>query len=136
MRNRILIVDNDEKVLIELERALEQAGYETETAWDLPEGLDVLADGRFHLLLVGDHPPELNCERVLRVLAREGVEVPVVVMHTRPRHPFAEAFIAHLGAAGVVCKWNQEEVLSTVRRCLGVPPQAVKYPKGRAAQAS
>lgn len=136
MRNRILIVDNDEKVLIELERALEQEGYETEIAWDLPEGLDVLADGRFHLLLVGDHPPELNCERVLRVLAREGVDVPVVVMHTRPRHPFAEAFIAHLGAAGVVCKWNQKEVIETVERCLGVPPQAMKPRMGRAAQAS
>ncbi|MGH9522647.1 MAG: response regulator [Terriglobales bacterium] len=136
MRNRILIVDNDEKVLIELERALEQAGYETETAWDLPEGLDVLADGRFHLLLVGDHPPELNCERVLRVLAREGVEVPVIVMHTRPRHPFAEQFIAHLGAAGVVCKWDQEEVLGTVGRCLGVPPQVTKHLPARAAQAS
>ena len=136
MRNRILIVDNDEKVLIELERALEQEGYETETAWDLPAGLEVLADGRFHLLLVGDHPPELNCERVLRVLAREGVDVPVVVMHTRPRHPFAEAFIAHLGAAGVVCKWNEKEVVETVERCLGIPSAAVKYPQGKAAQAS
>lgn len=136
MRSRILIVDNDEKVLIELERALEQEGYETETAWNLPEGLDVLADGRFHLLLVGDHPPELNCERVLRVLAREGVDVPVIVMHTKPRHPFAEAFIAHLGAAGVVCKWNQREVVETVQRCIGVPVPAIK-PRGRqAAQAS
>jgi DNA-binding NtrC family response regulator len=136
MRNRILIVDNDEKVLIELERSLEQAGYETETAWNLPEGIDALADGRFHLLLVGDHPPELNCERVLRVLAREGLDIPVIVMHTRPRHPFAEAFIAHLGAAGVVCKWDEEDVVSTVRRCLGVPPQSMKPPAGRAAEAS
>jgi len=70
MRNRILIVDNDEKVLIALERALEQEGYETQTAWDLPEGLEVLAEGGFRLLVVGDHPPELNCERVLKVLHR------------------------------------------------------------------
>ena len=133
MRNRILIVDNDEKVLIALERALEQEGYDTETAWDLPEGLDALAGGGFHLLVVGDHPPELNCERVLKVLHREGVGLPVVVMHSKPRHPFAEEFITHLGAAGVVCKWNERQVVETVRNCLGIPAQSVPLQGRRAA---
>ena len=133
MRNRILIVDNDEKVLIALERALEQEGYETQTAWDLPEGLEALAEGGFHLLVVGDHPPELNCERVLKVLHREGVGLPVVVMHSKPRHPFAEAFVTHLGAAGVVCKWNEREVVETVRNCLGIPAQSVPAQQRRAA---
>ena len=136
MRNRVLIVDNDEKVLIALERALEQEGYETQTAWDLPEGLEVLGDGGIDLLLVGDHPPELNCERVLKVLAREQVALPVVVMHARPRHPFAEAFISHLGAAGVVCKWNEKEVVEAVSRSLAVTPQPQKAAYGRVANAS
>ncbi len=133
MRNRILIVDNDEKVLIALERALEQEGYETQTAWDLPEGLEVLSEGGFNMLLVGDHPPELNCERVLKVLARERVGLPVVVMHSNPRHPFAEAFITHLGAAGVVCKWNEPQVVDTIRNCFGIPPQSAGAPGRRAA---
>ena len=133
MRHRILIVDNDEKVLIALERALEQEGYDTQTAWDLPEGLEAVAEGGFHLLLVGDHPPELNCERVLKVLHREGVRLPVVVMHSKPRHPFAEAFVTHLGAAGVVCKWNEKQVVETIRNCFGLPPQSVSAPARRAA---
>jgi DNA-binding NtrC family response regulator len=133
MRNRILIVDNDEKVLIALERALEQEGYQTETAWDLPEGLEVIGDGGFQLLLVGDHPPELNCERVLKVLARERIGIPVIVMHSTPRHPFAEAFVTHLGAAGVVCKWNERQVVETVRHCFGIPAQAVPVTQRRAA---
>jgi len=136
MRNRVLIVDNDEKVLIALERALEQEGYETETAWDLPDGLQALAEGGFHLLLVGDHPPELNCERMLKVLARERVGLPVVVMHTRPRHPFAEAFVTHLGAAGVVCKWNEGQVVETVQKCLGIPMRPARSVPHRAANAS
>ena len=44
MRKRILIVDNDEKVLIALERALEQEGYDTETAWTLPDGLEAISE--------------------------------------------------------------------------------------------
>ena len=133
MRHKVLIVDNDEKVLIALERALEQEGFATETAWDLPEGLDALADGGFQLLLVGDHPPELNCERVLKVLHREQVELPVVVMHSQPRHPFAEAFVTHLGAAGVVCKWNERQVVDTIRNCFTIPPQSVDIPRRRTA---
>ena len=133
MRKRILIVDNDEKVLIALERALEQEGYDTQTAWDLPEGLDILADGGFSVLVVGDHPPELNCERVLKILHREGVDKPVVVMHSMPRHPFAEAFMTHLGAAGVVCKWNERQVVEAVRNCFGIPPLSAEVNARRAA---
>lgn len=136
MRKRILIVDNDEKVLIALERALEQEGYDTETAWTLPDGLEAISERGFDLLLVGDHPPDLNCERVLKVLARERLSVPVVVMHSRPRHPFAEAFIRHLGAAGVVCKWDEQEVIQAVTACFAVPPQFASTPGRRAATAS
>ena len=133
MRHRILIVDHDEKVLIALERALEQEGFETETAWDLPEGLETLAEGGFHLLVVGDHPPELNCERVLKVLHREGVGLPVIVMHTRPRHPFAEEFITHLGAAGVLCKGNERDVVDAFRSCFNLRPRPVEGQTRRAA---
>ena len=136
MRKRILIVDNEEKVLIALERALEQEGYDTQTAWDLPEGLEAIAEARFDLLLVGDHPPELNCERVLKVTARERLNVPVIVMHSRPRHPFAEAFVKHLGAAGVVCKWNEREVVDSVTACFAVPPQLTPVEQARRMAAS
>lgn len=136
MRKRILIVDNDEKVLIALERALEQEGYDTHTAWDLPEGLEAIADASFDLLLVGDHPPELNCERVLKVLGRERLRVPVIVMHSRARHPFAEAFVKHLGAAGVVCKWNEQEIVEAVTTCFALPPQFAPREAPRTAAAS
>ncbi len=136
MRKRILIVDNDEKVLIALERALEQEGYDTQTAWDLPEGLEAIAEGGFQLLLVGDHPPELNCERVLKVLARERLNLPVIVMHSRPRHPFAEAFVRFLGAAAVVCKWNEAQVIDAVAGCFAIAPQFTPLQGGRSAAAS
>ncbi len=122
-RKRILIVDNDEDVLIALERALEEEGYETVTAWDLPEGLELLSGTPdFDLLLIGDHPPELNCERVLKLLARRNVCVPCVVMHSTARHPFAEPYLRHLGAMGIACKWSEKEVLSEVERCFAPMP--------------
>ncbi len=121
-RKRILIVDNDEDVLINLERALEEHDCETVTAWDLPEALETLAGDGFDLLLIGDHPPELNCERLLKQLNRANLGVPVVVMHSAERYPFSEAYLRYLGAMGVACKWNAEAVLEQVESCLAALP--------------
>jgi CheY-like chemotaxis protein len=117
-RKKILIVDNDETVLIALERALEEQGYETITAWDLPEGLNLMATTNFDVLLVGDHPPDLNCERLLKMLRSKQVWIPCVVMHTVARYPFSEQYLQHLGAHGVACKWNDKQVVEEVRKCL------------------
>jgi CheY-like chemotaxis protein len=132
-RKKVLIVDNDEDVLIALERVLEEQGYETTTAWDLPEGLGLMATTGFDLLLIGDHPPELNCERVLKLLRRENVNVPCLVMHTAARHPFSEQYLRYLGASGVACKWSEEEVMLEVSRCMAPMPMA--QPKTMAAAA-
>jgi CheY-like chemotaxis protein len=124
-RKRILIVDNDEDVLIALEQELEGQGFETTTEWSLPEGLETLAANQFDLLLVGDHPPELNCERLLKLLRRQRVAIPCVVLHSAARHPFSAEYLRFLGASGVACKWNFAEVLDEVCKCahmpLGVP---------------
>jgi CheY-like chemotaxis protein len=133
-RNRILIVDNDEDVLISLERVLEENDYDTVTAWDVPEGLELVASsGQFDMLLIGDHPPELNCERLLKLLRQHDVRLPVVVMHSTARHPFSEAYLRHLGASGTACKWSEREVLEAVRNCL---PMTMVAPAPRVMRAA
>ncbi|MGI9101916.1 MAG: response regulator [Terriglobales bacterium] len=123
-RKKVLIVDNDEDVLINLERALEEHDCETVTAWDLPEALETLEGSGFDLLLIGDHPPELNCERLLKQLNRANVTVPVVVMHSAERYPFSEGYLRYLGAMGVACKWNEGAVVQQVENCLTALPIA------------
>ena len=125
-RKKILVVDNDVEVLIALERVLEEAGFDTSTAWNLPEGLGALAVEQFDLLLVGDHPPEVNCQRLLKTLRRESVAVPCIVLHSTARHPFALEYLRHLGAAGVACKWDYAEVVGAVRDCLRQPLTAAE----------
>ncbi|MGZ4813135.1 MAG: response regulator [Terriglobales bacterium] len=117
-RQKVLIVDNDESVLIALQQVMEEEGYETTTSWNLTDALKLMEETSFDVLLVGDHPPDLNCERVLKLL-REGQSwTPCVVMHTVPRHPFAVEYLEQLGAHGVACKWNYGEVLEEVRKCV------------------
>ena len=54
---KILIVDDDEEVLIELERLLEGEGYSTATAWSGREALALSDRLRFDLVLVRDLAP-------------------------------------------------------------------------------
>ena len=52
---RILIVDDDEGVLIELECLLEGEGYSTVTAWSTREALELSERFQFHVLLVDEN---------------------------------------------------------------------------------
>jgi len=117
-RKHILIADSDEQSLIELEHLLQDEGFETTTAWSTSATVDLLTHQHFDLLLVADHPPELNCEQVLRLKRESGAEVPLVVLETWPRHPFAEPFLVTLGATNFVQKWHPADVKSLVHGML------------------
>jgi DNA-binding response OmpR family regulator len=118
-KKHILIADSDEQSLIELEQLLEDEGFETTTAWNTSETVNLLIHKHFDLMLVADHPPELNCEQVLRLRRQAGTETPLVVLGTRPRHPFAEPYLLTLGASQFVQKWQKGDIKSAVLGMLG-----------------
>ena len=114
-RKRILISDCDVEALIALERMLEDSGFYTTTVCTHDETVRLLTQQKFDLALVADHPPELNCERLLR-LAKLGV--PLVALENRPRHPFAESYLLSLGAEKIGHKWEHQEVQTAVNELL------------------
>ena len=117
-KKHILIADCDEQTLIELEQLLENEGFDTTTAWNTSETLNLIGQREFDLLLVADHPPELNCETVLRKRLAAGAKVPIVVLETKPRHPFAEPYLVTLGANTFVQKWRKADVKTVVHGIL------------------
>ena len=114
-RKRILISDCDSEILIALERMLEDEGFDTTTACSTEETLLLLQSRDFDLVLVADHPPEIDCERVLHSVAGS---TPVVATENVPRHPFAEELLLSRGARRVVHKWEQQEVHDAVNDVL------------------
>ncbi len=125
-KKHILIADSDEQALIELEQLLEDEGFDTTTAWSTSETVSLLGRQEFDLLLVADHPPEVNCETVLRVRQTTGKNAPVVVLETKPRHPFAEPYLVTLGANTFVQKWQKGDVKSVVHGILDLRGGASK----------
>lgn len=134
-RPKALVVDLDESVLIRLERGLEDQGIETATSWDPQQACHELATGKYDLLLVEHHPPQIDAHEALKCPAR----VPCIVLLARPTYPFEQKYWEAEGAAAAVSMWAVDEILAQVRKCLAasagqpsapVPPACDKKATG------
>ena len=119
VRKKILILDHDERVLIDLERILEDEGFETMTTWDLQEALDLVVHQEFDLLLLGEHPPEVRCAEFLKTLRSRQISPSYIVLETAARHPFEGQYLCWLGAYAVMPKWKYRDIVAKIRECLG-----------------
>jgi DNA-binding response OmpR family regulator len=117
-KKQILIADPDERVLIDLERVLQDAGYDTTTAWTVGQMQETIKRQHFDAMLVADHPPEMSCETILRQMRQFGCGTPVIVLEGRPRHPFAESYLLNLGAQAIAHKWEPRKVREAVEGIL------------------
>jgi CheY-like chemotaxis protein len=111
---KILIVDDDEDVLIELERLLEGEGYCTATAWSGHEALALSETGQFDLLLVDEHLADVDLDALWNELVRRQPNAFRFLMHTREESRPDRAKSAH----PAVCKWEHADVKAKIRSCL------------------
>jgi DNA-binding response OmpR family regulator len=135
LRKKVLVLDYDERVLIDLEQVLEDEGFATTTTWDLQEALDLLAQRDFDLLLVGDHPPEVRCAEFLKALRTRQISASCIVLQTAARYPFEGQYLCWLGAYAVMPKWNYRDIVATIRECLSTADAFGKSLTRRAAAA-
>ena len=108
---KILIVDDDERVLIELERLLESEGYRTATAWSVPEALALSETSQFDLLLVDEYLGGRDSTLLLHELKQKQPEALPVLMHTGIKQKSQKS-------AKWVCKWEHAEMKAVIRQCL------------------
>jgi len=83
---QILIVDNDEDVLVNLERVLEDEGYATATAINYEQALMLLSQHTFDLLVLDDYRSDRGSIQVV-VDLRCSDMVPSLVVVTYHRSP-------------------------------------------------
>lgn len=82
MANRILIIEDEEKIARFIELELLHEGYEVEKCGDGRTGLELAEDGDFSLVLLDIMLPGLNGLEVLRRL-RKSSDVPVIMLTAR-----------------------------------------------------
>ena len=82
MSERILLVEDEEKLARRVEMELTYEGYEVEKALDGRRGLELALGGSFDLVLLDIMLPQLSGMEVLRRLRRES-QVPVIMLTAR-----------------------------------------------------
>lgn len=113
-RNKVLIVDCHEEVLITFEQLLEDEGYDTTTAWTGQGALNSARAQVFDLIVVNEYLPDMNAEDFVSALRHRGSNVPCIVMQPSATEITDTSRFIAAGAVAVVCKWSQDKVLDAV----------------------
>jgi DNA-binding response OmpR family regulator len=123
-RKKVLIADCHEEVLLILERMLEDAGFDTTTAWTAKDALQLVDSQSFDLVLVNEYLPDAECEDLLKALRKRGAQMPLIVM--QPSAPEITDFtvLRALGARDIVCKYAYGQIVEIVSECLASDPKA------------
>jgi two-component system, OmpR family, alkaline phosphatase synthesis response regulator PhoP len=117
-QGKILIADNDEDVLVALEQALENEGYETAVTVDGDVAFQVLSMGDFDLLVLDDYLSDRHCIQVLTQFQHAGVNpLAVVTYHQLPSKAEREQLRA-LGVSSIVSKQSPVELVRSVHYLL------------------
>lgn len=113
---RVLILDTDPDALITLQQVLEHAKVDTTITWDEAEARQLLAARSFDLLIVGDHPPELDAAAILHDPGFQGIRSSLILRGTVLEKDIE--YFRGLGAIDVVPKREPLVVLEQVARAL------------------
>lgn len=115
-QKKILVLDTDADRLVVLEQMLEDAGYDTTTTWDVRSAKELLASDGFNLVLIGEHPPEIDCSEIVDTLWSKVPAIPCVIMRS------ARSWFAledrYPGAHSAVSTCTLGDVVDHVRHCL------------------
>jgi DNA-binding NtrC family response regulator len=115
--HRVLIIDSDADTLIALQHVFEEAGIDTEITWDENEACSILGSKRFDLVVIDDHPPEVDAAAILQDFSYRGICPPALVMRRTVNAMTHEQF-RRLGAIGVVPKRSTNLVLDQATKAL------------------
>jgi CheY-like chemotaxis protein len=117
---QILILDNDEYVLLNLERVLENQGYATATAMNYEQAAMLLSQHTFDLLVLDDHLSDRDSIRtVVDLRGSELIPPLVVVTYHRPPPDGEQARLRILGVSALINKLAHDELAQTIREMLG-----------------
>lgn len=124
MADKILLVEDEEKLARMVELELRYEGYEVTKAFDGRNGLELAQSGQFDLVLLDIMLPHLSGMEVLRRLRREGNAIPVIMLTARD-NVVDKVSGLDSGADDYVTKpFAIEELLARIRAALRKRPAA------------
>ena len=118
----LLIADNDENVLIALERVFEDEGYATTTVVSHEEVAALMSEVEFDLVVLDDHLSDADSVQVLSHFQCAGQRPLVIVTFNRYPAPDQRARLRDLGVSALIRKTAHPEMVDIVRHLLALRP--------------
>ena len=116
-QQRILIVDNDERVLRVIGNLLANAGFETRTS-TAGDAIELLQSQEYDLVLLADHLVDLSLDGFLKALHSFSTQPVVILMQSEAPRSWDLGPYRAMGASGAVNKWRPCEVLGAANEAL------------------
>lgn len=127
MPEKILIIEDEEKIARFIELELTHEGYEIEKSYNGREGLEMAEKGHFDLLLLDIMLPELSGLEVLRRI-RKTSEIPIIMLTARDAVTDKVSGL-DMGADDYITKpFAIEELLARIRVALKRKKNLTKKP--------
>ncbi|SIS49653.1 response regulator transcription factor [Salimicrobium salexigens] len=118
MKKKILIVDDEESIVTLLKYNIEQAGYETEVAYNGAEALEKAAAQTFDLIVLDLMLPEVEGVEVCKRLRQRRIETPILML-TAKDEEFDKVFGLEIGADDYMTKpFSPREVTARIKAIL------------------
>ena len=123
-RKKILILENDDRVLWTLKDAFETKGHKTWTTWSGQEALTLLRSVEFDILLTASYVADMHIGDFLRRVERMTIQPWIVVMEDSlpPRVDLRRCNV--LGISALVNKNDPVKVQEVVSSCCAGWPLA------------
>lgn len=115
--SKILIVDDEEKIVEVIEAYLKKEGYETQAAYNGKEVIDKFRDEDYDLIILDLMLPDINGEEICSII-RETSDVPVIMLTAKIEdEDRINGF--NLGCDDYICKpFNVKELVLRVKAIL------------------
>jgi len=126
-KKKVLVVENDEKVLAAFQSRLKDGGFDTQATWSARDALSVLESQRFDLLLTDGYLPDLHVSEFLERVAHLRSRAKIVVMQSPLPKPSVTRRYQGLGAYAVMDKRDHAAVCRTVAACCGDGSQELAH---------
>jgi two-component system, OmpR family, response regulator len=124
LSGRVLIVDDEQRIVNFVRRGLEAEGLEVDPAFDGEEGLRLALTRAYDLVILDLVMPGLDGQSVLRSLVRSKPSQPVLILSARDDTP-TKVTMLEAGAEDYMSKpFSLEELLARVRARLRTAARA------------
>lgn len=91
---RILIIDDDQDICLAMKAIFEFQGWQVTCANRVRDGLRLLQNSRFHIVIIDYHMPEINGVQGVRLIREMLPRIPILVLTIDNNQEVADQFLA------------------------------------------